>query len=486
MEVFSLKENDLLQRQLSSRHISMLAIGGSIGTGLFLASGNAIHQAGAGGAILAYAVIGLMVFFLMTSLGEMASYMPVTGSFSAYASRFVDPALGFALGWNYWYNWAITIAVELSAGSLLMKFWFPTVPSYVWSLLFLFIFVIFNLISVRGFGESEFWFALIKVVAIILFIIVGILMIFGVIGNQSVGFSNINTGSGAFHGGYFTLFQLLIVAGFSFQGTELVGVTAGESKDPTRSLPKAIKQIFWRILLFYILSLLVIGLLIPSDDPSLLGGDETQIALSPFTIVFSKAGFLGAASFMNFIVLTAVLSAGNSAIYACTRMLWNLSREKQAPKKLGILNKRGVPIFALALTILVGTLAFLSSFFGDGKVYMWLLNASGLSGFLAWLGIAISHYRFRKAWVAQGKDLNELPYRAKWYPFGPLFAGFLCLVIIVGQNVQAFTGANIDWNGVLISYISIPLFLLLYLVYKWKKKTKWIPAEQVNLDNQQV
>jgi amino acid permease len=484
MEVFSLKENDLLQRQLSSRHISMLAIGGSIGTGLFLASGNAIHQAGAGGAILAYAVIGLMVFFLMTSLGEMASYMPVTGSFSAYASRFVDPALGFALGWNYWYNWAITIAVELSAGSLLMKFWFPTVPSYVWSLLFLFIFVIFNLISVRGFGESEFWFALIKVVAIILFIIVGILMIFGVIGNQAVGFSNINAGSGAFHGGYFTLFQLLIVAGFSFQGTELVGVTAGESKDPTRSLPKAIKQIFWRILLFYVLSLFVIGLLIPSDDPSLLGGDETQIALSPFTIVFSKAGFPGAASFMNFIVLTAVLSAGNSAIYACTRMLWNLSREKQAPKKLGILNKRGVPIFALALTILVGALAFLSSFFGDGKVYMWLLNASGLSGFLAWLGIAISHYRFRKAWVAQGKDLNELPYRAKWYPFGPLFAGILCLVIIVGQNVQAFKGDNIDWNGILISYISIPLFLLLYLVYKWKKKTKWIPAEQVNLDNQ--
>jgi amino acid permease len=460
----------------------MLAIGGSIGTGLFLASGTAIHQAGAGGAILAYAVIGIMVFFLMTSLGEMASYMPVTGSFSTYASRFVDPALGFALGWNYWYNWAITIAVELSAGALLMKFWFPTVPSYLWSLLFLFIFVVFNLISVRGFGESEFWFALIKVVAIIVFIIVGLLMIFGVIGGSAVGFSNIIAGSGPFHGGYFTLFQLLIVAGFSFQGTELVGVTAGESKDPARSLPKAVKQIFWRILLFYILALLVIGFLIPSNDPRLLGGDETQVALSPFTIVFSKLGFEGAASLINFIVLTAVLSAGNSAIYACTRMLWNLSKEKQAPKNLGRVNKRGVPVVALIFTILVGGLAFLSSFYGEGKVYLWLLNASGLSGFLAWLGIAISHYRFRKAWVAQGKDLNALPYRAKWYPFGPLFAGIFCLVIIIGQNIQAFTGQQIDWQGAIVSYISIPLFLLLFGVYKWRKKTKWIPLQRVNLD----
>ncbi|WP_028776194.1 amino acid permease [Shimazuella kribbensis] len=473
-------ENDL-RRDLSSRHISMLAIGGSIGTGLFLASGTAIHQAGAGGAILAYAVIGFMVFFLMTSLGEMASFMPVTGSFSTYASRFVDPALGFALGWNYWYNWAVTIAVELSAGALLMKFWFPTVPSYLWSLLFLFVFVVFNLISVRGFGESEFWFALIKVVAIIVFIIVGILMIFGVIGGSAVGFSNIHAGSGAFHGGYFTLFQLLIVAGFSFQGTELVGVTAGESKNPEKSLPKAVKQIFWRILLFYVLALLVIGFLIPSNDPRLLGGDE--IALSPFTIVFFNLGFEGAASFVNFIVLTAVLSAGNSAIYACTRMLWNLSKEKQAPKSLGKVNRRGVPVVALLFTVLVGGLTFLSSIFGDGKVYLWLLNASGLSGFLAWLGIAISHYRFRKAWVAQGKDLNSLPYRAKWYPFGPLFAGIFCLVIIIGQNVQAFTGQQIDWQGVLVSYISIPLFLLLFFIYKWKKKTKQIPLHQVDFDN---
>jgi lysine-specific permease len=182
----------------------MLAIGGSIGTGLFLASGTAIHQAGA----------------------------------------------------------------------LLMKFWFPDVPSYIWSLLFLSVFVIFNLFSVRGFGESEFWFAFIKVLAIIIFILVGILMIMGVIGGSAVGFSNIRSGSGAFHGNYFTLFQLLIVAGFSFQGTELVGVAAGESKDPKKSLPKAVKQIFWRILLFYILALMVIGFLIPSNDPRLLGGES--------------------------------------------------------------------------------------------------------------------------------------------------------------------------------------------------------------------
>lgn len=206
-----------------------------------------------------------------------------------------------------------------------------------------------------------------------------------------------------------------MAAGFSFQGTELLGVAAGESEDPEKTIPRAVKSVFWRILLFYILAIFVIGLLIPFTDSRLTADD---ITMSPFTIVFQRAGIAFAASVMNAIILTAVLSAGNSGMYASTRMLWELARDGKAPKFLGKLDKRGVPVNALIVTALVGTVAFLASFFGDGAVYNWLLNASGLSGFIAWLGIAISHYRFRRAYVAQGKALSDLPYRSKWFPFG--------------------------------------------------------------------
>ncbi|GED33724.1 amino acid permease [Brevibacillus centrosporus] len=469
-----------LQRGLKARHLTMIAIGGSIGTGLFLASGGSIHTAGPGGALAAYIAISIMVYFLMTSLGEMAAFMPVSGSFSTYATRFVDPSLGFALGWNYWYNWAITIAVELSAAALIMKYWLPDVPSIIWSALFLVLMFVINALSVKSFGESEYWFALIKVITVIVFIVIGVLMIFGIMGGQAVGFTNFTKGEAPFNGGFMAILGVFMIAGFSFQGTELVGVAAGESENPARSIPKAIRQIFWRILLFYILAILIIGLLVPYDNPNLISGDITNIAISPFTIVFEKAGFAFAASVMNAVILTSVLSAGNSGMYASTRMLWVLAKEGKAPKWFAKVTRSGVPINSLIVTALVGALAFLSSLFGEGAVYVWLLNASGMSGFIAWLGIAVSHYRFRKALLAHGRDLSELPYRAKWFPFGPIFAFIICCVVIVGQNYTAFTGEAIDWNGAMVSYIGLPLFLVVWLVYKFSKKTKLVPLEKVD------
>lgn len=469
-----------LQRGLKARHLTMIAIGGSIGTGLFLASGGSIHSAGPGGALVAYMAISIMVYFLMTSLGEMAAFMPVTGSFSTYATRFVDPSLGFALGWNYWYNWAITIAVELSAAALIMKYWLPDVPSIIWSALFLVLMFLLNALSVKSYGESEYWFALIKVITVIVFIVIGVLMIFGIMGGEAVGFSNFTKGEAPFSGGFMAMLGVFMIAGFSFQGTELVGVAAGESENPARNIPKAIRQIFWRILLFYILAILVIGLLVPYDNPNLISGDITDIAISPFTIVFQKAGFAFAASVMNAVILTSVLSAGNSGMYASTRMLWVLAKEGKAPKWFAKITKNGVPINSLIVTALVGALCFLSSLFGDGTVYVWLLNASGMSGFIAWLGIAVSHYRFRKALLAQGRDLSELPYRAKWFPIGPILAFIICCVVIVGQNYSAFTGEAIDWNGVLVSYIGLPLFIVVWLGYKFAKKTKIVSLDKVD------
>ena len=285
-------QNDGIQRGLKDRHISMIAIGGCIGTGLFMTSGGAIHDAGALGALLAYAIIGAMVFFLMTSLGEMATYLPVSGSFSTYATRFVDPSLGFALGWNYWFNWVITVAADVTIAAQVIQYWSPLagIPAWLWSCLFLIIIFGLNALSVRVYGESEYWFALIKVVTVIIFIAIGLLTIVGIMGGEFVGFDTFTKGNGpilgdGIGGSLLSILGVFLVAGFSFQGTELIGITAGESENPERAVPKAIKQVFWRILLFYILAIFVIGMLIPYDSSALMGGDDS-VATSPFTLVF--------------------------------------------------------------------------------------------------------------------------------------------------------------------------------------------------------
>lgn len=471
-------EKNTMKRSLKTRHLSMIALGGSIGTGLFVASGSAISTAGPGGALVAYLGIGLMVYFLMTSLGEMATYLPVTGSFATYARRFVDPAFGFAMGWNYWFNWAITLAVDISTVALVLKFWFPHVPAWVFSLSALLLIFFINALSVKSFGEAEYWMALIKVITVVVFLAVGLLTIFGILGGHATYLENFTKGNAPFVGGIPTILSVFVVAGFSFQGTELIGITAGETKDPEKSLPKAIKQVFWRILLFYILSIFVIACIIPYTSPNLLGSEASDIAISPFTLVFKRAGLASAASVMNAVILTSVLSAANSGMYASTRMLFALGIDGDAPKMFSRVNSRGIPIFALLGTTLVGLFTFLASIFGN-QVYTFLVSASGLTGFIAWIGIAVSHYRFRRAFKAQGHDLSELKYKAKWFPFGPILALILCILVIIGQDIQSFKDFN--WQAIGVSYMSVPLFIILYAYYKIKYKTKVIPLDEVDL-----
>lgn len=467
-----------LERGLRSRHITMIAIGGAIGTGLFVASGATISQAGPGGALAAYLAIGCMVYFLMTSLGEMATYLPVSGSFETYGTRFVDPAFGFTLGWNYWLSWATTIPAELAAGALVMKYWLPGSSDLLWGSIFLGLIFLLNVLSVKGYGEAEFWFAGIKVITIIVFLIVGVLMIFGIFTSSTAGFANFTSGEAPFKGGFLAIVGIFMIAGFSFQGTEMVGIASGESEDPERNVPRAIRSVFWRVLIFYVFSILVIGLIVPYTDPSLLKSDVDNITISPFTLVFQKAGLAFAASLMNAVILTSVLSAGNSAAYASTRMLWALAQSGKAPKFLRKINAKGVPIYALYANILFGLIVFLSSFVGDGVVYLWLLNMTGLTGFLTWVGIAICHYRFRKAYVAQGRDLNDLKFKARWYPFGPLLTLILCSIVIIGQGSGVISGEGINWYGMLVSYISLPVFIILWVGYKVMKKTKVVPLEK--------
>jgi lysine-specific permease len=481
IEENSLKEESGLKRGLKVRHVNMIAIGGAIGTGLFVAVGGSLHEAGPGGALLAYGVIGVMVFFLMTSLGEMSTYMPVTGSFETYATKFVDPALGFALGWNYWYNWAITVAAELEAGVIVISFWrggMSPVEKILWSAGFLLVLFLLNYFSVSAYGESEFWFAGIKVLTIIVFLVVGLLMIFGVMSGPSPGFSNWTIGDAPFPGGFVGIIAIFMIAGFSFQGTELIGVAAGEVEHPEKSIPKAIKTVFVRIMLFYIGGILVISFLLPYNDPNLLQTGIENVSMSPFTLIFHRAGIGFAAALMNAVILTSVLSCANSGMYASTRMLYSLAMEGKAPAIFKTVNKRGVPIFALFLTTFVGMACFLGSLVGEGTVYLWLVNASGVAGFIAWLGIAISHYKFRKAFLTQGHSLNELKYKAILYPFGPLLAIVLCLIVIFGQFY-----ANKDFTvlGFFVAYIGAVLFVGIFVVYKFVKGTKAVKPEAADL-----
>ena len=461
-----------LQRTLKSRHLTMIAMGGAIGTGLFVASGNSINTAGPGGALVAYAAIGLMVFLLMQSLGEMATHLPVAGSFEEYSTRYISRSFGFAIGWNYWYNWAITVAAELVAAALVMRYWFPDVPAWIWSAVFLVILFALNALSARAYGEGEFWFSLVKVITVVIFLILGVLMILGILGGPSPGFHNWTAGEAPFVNGFTGIMSIFMVAGFSFQGTELVGVAAGEAENPGETVPKAIRTVFLRILLFYIGAITVIGFLIPYTDPSLLASDVEDVSISPFTLVFEHAGVLAAASVMNAVILTAILSAGNSGLYASTRMLYALANSGKAPRFLATVNRRGVPMHALLATTLIGMFCFLTTLIGEGEAYVWLINASGLAGFIVWMGIAWSHYRFRKAYVLQGGDPKDLTYQARFFPIGPIVALVMCAIVIVGQGYSIFTSGDVNPLSLLSSYLGLPVFLALWLGHKLVTKDK--------------
>jgi lysine-specific permease len=478
-----------LHRSINTRQLSMIAIGGAIGTGLFFASGGAVAQAGPGGAMLAYAVMGLAVFCMMQSLGEMATQLPIRGSFEAYAERFVDPSLAFAVGWNYWLSWAVTLAAELVAGALIVQFWFPNSNPALWAMGFFTVVMILNLLSVRAYAEAEYWFAGIKVVTVIIFLGVGFLMIAGMLTDQHVGFRNWiladpNAHTHApFVGGWIGALAVFMIAGFSFQGTEGVGIAAAETKDPRKNVPRAIRSVFWRILLFYIGSIFVIGTLIAYTDPNLLRADETHIAFSPFTMIFQRLPFgYFAANLINAVILSSVLSCGNSSLYVASRMLHAMSHGNKAPRLFGKLNRRGVPVWALCATGLVSGLAFLSNNVGGQKIYQLLYNASSMSGFIIWLGIAVCHLRFRKAWVAQGRSLSDLKFRSKFYPYGPWFALILFVIVLLGANMGVFQAPVFSWFDFISGYGILPAFLALYLGHKLRYKTEIVPLNKCNFD----
>lgn len=474
-----------LERGLKSRHLTMIAIGGTIGTGLFLAMGGTIHDAGPGGALLAYSIMGVVVYFMMTALGEIATELPIPGAFTAYADRFIDPAWGFMNGWSYWFGCSMTVAAELVAGSIIIKYWFPGTNSAFWALLFLAILLALNLFSVKGFGEAEYWFAGIKVVVTVIFLIVGVLMIAGIMGfgAHEVGFSNWTldggeAGKAPFPNGAGGVILVFLVAAFSFSNTEVVGLTAAESENPSKDVPKAIKSVFWRILIFYLGAIIVIATLIPFTEPTLLDAAEDNIAASPFTMVFKNAGFAAAASLMNAVILTSVLSCGNASMYCASRTIQVMAKKGTAPKYFSKLSSKGVPVRATILTALIASSAFVASIIGDGVAYTAAYYLCGIAGVINWLTISLAHYRFRKGWIKQGHTLDELKYRAPGYPYGTLFAIIICIVVIITCNYWLF--ADFNWFDFITCYGMIPLGFILFFGYKKRKNTKWVRYEDMD------
>ncbi|KAF2239060.1 amino acid permease [Viridothelium virens] len=482
--------NSPLQRHLKSRHLQMIAIGGSIGTGLFVGSGKALNTGGPASLFLSFILIGMMLYCTVHALGEMAVCFPVAGSFSAYSTRFLDPAWGFAMGWNYALQWLVVLPLEIVAATLTIEFWnHGKINNDAWVAIFLLLIIAINLFGVKGYGEAEFVFAIIKVTAIIGFIILGIILNCG--GGPQGGYigGKYWYHPGAFNNGFKGLCSVFVTAAFAFAGTELVGLAAAETANPRKSLPTAVKQVFWRITLFYIVSLLLVGLLVPYDDPHLLGGSSSADATaSPFVIAIENAGISVLPSIFNVVIMIAVLSVGNSSIYGSSRTLAALADQGQNFRIFGYIDRKGRPLVSIAFASALGFLAFLAGSSKQEQAFDWMLALSGLSSIFTWGSICLAHIRFRKAWRVQGYSLDELAFRSQpgiwgsWYGFI-----FNCLVLIA----QFWTGfapvgyaANTPSENAetfFQAYLAAPIVIACYIGYKLWYRTPFMKVHNMDL-----
>ncbi|KAG6813772.1 hypothetical protein H0H92_007724 [Tricholoma furcatifolium] len=472
-------QKNKLHRGLSARQVQMIAIAGTIGTGLFLGTGRSLATGGPASILICYCLVGFVVYITLLLLGEMATQYPVAGSFNAYATRFFSPSYGFALSWNYWFNDAVSVASDLTAAQLLLEYWTPWHP-WVISLLFWAFLVAVNATHVKAYGELEYWLSSLKIVTIVIFIILGIIVNAGVNSeHRYIGGSNWRIPGAPFVGGFGGFANVFVTASFAYGGTESLGITAGETKNPSRNMPRVVKFVFWRIIMFYVLTVLMIGLNVPWDYPNLSNKTTTT---SPFTIIFKEVGSNVAASFMNTVIMTSVLSAGNHALFAGTRVLYGLSVARQAPGVFSHTTRGGVPIYSLLLTSSVSILCFGSSFIGSGQLWSWLQNIVGVSNQIAWLSIGLASWRFRRAWVRQGRSLDELKFRARWtWPWGPAFVVITVLFMIIGTSFSSSSPCvNADvslvqgWSSVIPTfsgvdfvsyYIEIPVMVVMTIAW---------------------
>ncbi|KAG5727647.1 Dicarboxylic amino acid permease [Termitomyces sp. T112] len=486
--------DDSLHRGLKARQISMIALGGAVGTGLIIGSGTALQRGGPLGLLLGYSFVGFVCYLVMIALGEMSAFLPHKKGFSGYATRFADPALGFALGWNYLIKYLIVTPNNINAAGVVVQYWTQKVHIAIWMVIFiLFIFTV-NLLGVRVFGELEFWFSSIKVIALLGMLLMGIIIDLG--GNprhDRIGFRYWRAPNGPMgsylkdqvHDGHLAIFfgfwATLTNALFAYIGTELVGVTVGEAQNPRRNIPIAIRRTFFRILVFYVGGVFVIGLIVPSTNNSLFLAtkSKTGAAASPFVVATTLVGIKVLNHIINAAILIFVMSAANSDLYIGSRTLYGLAVEGKAPVIFKKVNRMGVPWPSLIMCTLFCGLVFLNVKSSSAKVFTWFVNLVSTAGALTWMCIAFCHIRFMKALKAHGLTRENLPYKAPFQPWGSWFALIATAIITFFKGFDTFLPFTVD--AFITSYIIVPIFFALWLGYKLYHRTKLISSEDVDL-----
>ena len=435
-----------LQRGLQNRHIQLIALGGAIGTGLFLGIGPAIQMAGPA-VLLGYGIAGIIAFLIMRQLGEMVVEEPVSGSFSHFAWKYWGPFAGFLSGWNYWVMFVLVGMAELTAAGIYMQYWLPDVPTWVWAAAFFIIINAANLVNVRLYGEMEFWFALIKVLAIIAMIGFGLWLLFSGHGGERATFDNLWQHGGFLATGWHGLIMSLAVIMFSFGGLELIGITAAEARDPQTTIPKAVNQVVYRILIFYIGSLVVLLALYPWVD--------VKADSSPFVMIFHELDSNIVASALNFIILVASLSVFNSGVYSNSRMLFGLSVQGNAPAFLTRVNARGVPVNSLMLSAGITSLVILINYLLPKEAFGLLMALVVATLLLNWIMICLAHLKFRAAMRRQGR---ETKFKALLYPA----SNYICIAFLV-----LILGLMCTIDGMRMSAILLPVWIaFLFIAFK--------------------
>jgi AAT family amino acid transporter len=444
-----------LSRNLKNRHIQLIAIGGTIGVGLFLGSARAIHNAGPG-LLLAYGVGGVAIFFIMRALGELLTYRPVAGSFATYADEFCGPFAGFVTGWSYWFMWILTAMAELTAIGIYVRYWLPEIPQWLPALVALVVLYGANLLAVRVFGELEFWFALVKVVTIVALIAVGLFVIVfhtGELG-ATASFSNLWSHGGFLPFGIVGVLLTLQIVMFAYSGVELIGVTAGEAENPAVVLPRATNGITARILIFYLGALIIIMALVP----------WTQLSptVSPFVFVFGKLGVPGAAAIINLVVITAATSSCNSGLFSTGRMLWSLARRGQAPRAFATLNSQQVPAAGIHLSAAVLLLVVVLNYLVPEKAFIWVTSIALIGTLWTWGIIMVAHARYRRA-VTAGRAAAA-PFRMPGAPY----ANWLVVAFLLGVSAMLW----LDRDNRVALYVAPFWFGLLWIGYQRTRATQ--------------
>ncbi|TVY31191.1 putative proline-specific permease [Lachnellula hyalina] len=489
------EEFGYVHRGLKSRHIQFIALGGTIGTGLFLGIGGALTTSGPLSILLGYTFTGIAIYGMMQCLGEMATWLPLPGAIPQFCARYVDDALGFAVGWNNWYASAITLCAEISAASTVIQFWngAENISVAAWISIIIIIVLGLNIFAVSIYGEAEFIFASLKIITIVgLLIMAFIVDLGGGPKHDRLGFRYWKHGhamkeydSTGSTGRFLGFFNVLVNAAFSYSGVEVVAVAAGEAENPRKNIPKAVRRVFWRILFFYVLGSLAIGVLVSSNDDHLLNAQKNGApgaARSPWVIGIQNAGIPILPSIINAVILSSASSSANAFLYTGSRYLFALAQNKQAPRFLLTCSKAGVPVYCVAITCLISLLTYLSVRpGGPSKVFAWFQNLTTIASLFTWCSICIAYIRFHKALKAQGVDRNTLVFRSRFQPYTAWVALIFFALIIIFNGFDVFVGEHHShWNvtNFLIAYIGIPIFFCLYGFWKIFKKSPFIqPAD---------